>query len=499
MSGRVPLIIASLPARSVERARIEAANARAAGADLAEVRLDRWPPSEQEEASRLFPSPLPLVATYRSHAEGGEGEDDPTRRAERLRRFASLPFRWIDLERDRDLPLLGELPSPEMLGRIVSIHLASSTPEEWARRLRDLSESTAGVGKLVVRASVLDTFRELLPRLPPPEEATLVVHTVGPSGPLLRAFSRRLGFPFVFGSLPEADDRDPVEPSQVPVDRLRPFLASTDPAPLFAVTGRAVARSRSPSLHARWMRSERRSGLYVPLELATDEEFVLALPYLASSGFRGINVTHPFKPVAFEAATSAGKGAEACGAANCLTFREGTIEAENTDLVAILRRLGELRGQGRWDGRTLGVVGAGGSARATLAAARTLSAEAIVYARRHDAASDLAREFHARAGTVAEAGPLSLVVHATNAGRVGADPLGVPLDRLVGPASHVIDWVYDATVPEVRGIAEAAGATYENGWRLLVYQAAESYALWWGNDLEPTTIAETLREGECTA
>ncbi len=500
MNDRAPLIIASLPGRSAEAIRTEIDLARAAGADIAEIRLDRWPAEELEHLDRLFPSPLPLLATYRSEREGGAGPEDPDERAGRLFRFATFPFRWIDLEHARDLPVLGRLPGPERLGRIVSVHLGAATGDEWARRLRELAQEDGTVGKLVVRAPVLAALQDLIPRLPPPGEGSLVAHTVGPSGPILRALARRLGFPMVFGSLPEESGREPVEPSQVPVDRLRAYLATDGPAgPLFAVAGRPVDHSRSPALHARWMRAERRNGLYIPLEFESDDEFVASLPLLASTGFRGINVTRPFKTLALEAATTAAHGAEACGAANCLTFRDGAIEAENTDLVAILRRLGELRESGRWDGRSLAVVGAGGSARATLAAARSLPAESVVFARRSEAARALAREFSASVGDPAAARPYPLVVHATDAGRPGAGSLEVPLGRLLGPSSHVVDWVYGPSDPTVGAIARSAGSTYEDGWRLLVYQAAESYAIWWGNDPEPERIEEALREGGCAA
>ncbi len=499
MSERIPRIVVSLPARSAEVARAEAERANAAGADLAEVRLDRWSSAELRNIARLFPSSLPLLATYRSRAEGGEGSDNPSERAALLQGFVAHPFRWVDLELARDMALVPKLPPSERMGRIVSSHMGPATPAAWSERIEQLVALPGDVGKIVVRASVLDALRELIPRLPPPGKAALVAHTVGASGPLLRALARRLGLPFVFASLPAAGGSEPVEPGQIPVDRLRPFLAGDPSAPLFAVAGRPVAHSRSPGLHSAWMRAEGRPGIYVPLEFGTDEELVLSLPYLAAEGFRGINVTQPFKSIAYEAATTASKGAESCGAANCLTFRDGAIEAENTDLVAILRRLDELRANGRWDGRTLGVIGAGGAARATLAAARAMSAEAVVCARRPEAAAALAKEFSATAGRPGEARPLPLVVHATNAGRDGAGPLEVPVGPWVGPGGHVIDWVYDAAEPVVRTAATAAGASYEDGWRLLVYQAAESYALWWGSDPEPSSIADALREGGCAA
>jgi shikimate dehydrogenase/3-dehydroquinate dehydratase type I len=498
MSEPVPAIVVSLPARSVSEAIVEIAEARAAGADAAELRLDRWSREERARLPEIFPAPLPLLATFRSSREGGEGPDDPDERARELGRFAEMPFRWIDLEFARDLGLEPRLPPEERIGRIVSLHLQGSEFGEWTHRLIELSD-VHGLGKLVVPASVPVALREIVPHLLARRDEPVVVLTTGPSGPILRALSRRLGAPLVFAALPEGRGKEAVEPSQIPVDRLRGFLAADGEPPLFAVAGRPVAHSLSPAVHSSWMRADGRAGLYVPLEFADDDEFLEALPLLASNGFRGLNVTHPFKAAAFEGASEAGPGAKSCRAANCLTLRDGEVVAENTDLVAILRRLEELRASGDWDGRMLAVLGAGGAARATLAAARLLSADATIFARRPGAADALAKEFGATVGRPAEGTRASLVVHATAVGRRGAQPLDLALRSVLAASTHVLDWVYRPEDPVVRDAARSAGATYEDGWRLFVYQAAASYSVWWGEELSPERISATIAEGGCAA
>ncbi len=484
-----PRIVVSLPARSAREAVEQLRSAAAGGADAAEVRYDRWPVDERSGLAQLFPSPLPLLATYRSRAEGGEGEAEPERRRPVLLALATHPFRWIDLEFARDLPLLPELPPSDRLGRIVSVHLADGESREWADRSRAL-ESVDGVGKLVVRASVGEALGQLVPEAAR-RGAEMVIHTTGPSGPLFRAWARRFGFPLVYAALPSAGTAPPVEPSQIPVDQLLPFLEA-EAAPLFAVCGRPVTHSKSPAIQARWLRDDRRGALYVALEFSSEPEFLDALGPLAEGGFRGLNVTAPFKQVAAEAATELGAGAVACGAANCLTFRGESIVGENTDLLAVLHRLEELRRAGRWEGEELAVIGAGGAARATLAAANELRATATVFARRKAAAHAVAERFGATDGQPAHARPFPLVVHATDAGRRAEDRLEVPLAPLLGPDTFVLDWVYEPVGPVVRDAAARAGATYEDGRRLLVAQAAASYEIWWGRPPSPEAVRRAV-------
>lgn len=488
MNPAPPLVVVTIPARSVDEARPQVAEAAAAGADLVEIRFDRFREEGVARAGELFPSPVPLVATLRSTREGGEGPDDP---AERLRTLSSIlrhPFRWVDVELSHDLPAALALPRPPECALIVSSHSTSPvSPAVWGQLLR-APVPPGALRKVVVASSVGKALRDLIPDLPPPDECALVALTTGPSGPLLRVWSRRLGFPIVYAAPPERSPRTAstaVEPSQIPVDRLKPYLLDDGKPPLFGLAGHPVAHSFSPALHARWMRERKEVGLYVALDFENEKEFVEAIPSLVDGGFRGLNVTHPFKQVALELATRVGPGASACGAANTLSLEENEVSAENTDLVAVLRRLEELRSNGDWDGESLGVVGAGGAARATLAAARTLHVRSYVWARRFEAAQSLAPGLGAEPVRDPETCRPSLVVHATTVGR---DPRGGVLPSAMGSwcraGVHVLDWVYAPEDPVVRRAAERAGSTYEDGLRLLTYQASASYGLWWGD--EPT-------------
>lgn len=356
--------------------------------------------------------------------------------------------------------------------------------------------------KVVLPCSVGRLFEELLPGLMPLDTfAPYVFHTTGSSGPILRAWARRLGMFAVYAALPEAPDRTapPVESSQIPADQLRSYLQPGSEGSLFAVVGHPIAHSQSPAIHSFWLRREGRRGLYVALDIETAEELAASLGPLASGGFLGLNVTHPWKQVALSLASRAGPAAEAAACANTLTFDPDGVAAENTDVAAVRRRLLELRTAGVWDETPVLVLGAGGAARSVLAAVRSVGGTGIVTARRHRVAQEIAREYGASAEDGRSIKPARVVFHATPAGREGAPQLELPWEQAIGASTHVVDFVYQPIHPFLRKGAEARGATYEDGSRLLVYQAAESYGMWWGSPPSEELQVAALKEVMCTA
>jgi shikimate dehydrogenase len=489
----VPVIIASLPSTSVAEARQDAARAAEAGADVAEVRFDRWPAAERTRAGELFPSPIPLLATLRSTAEGGSGPDEPAERRAWREEMLHLPFAWVDLEFARDLA--GPFPASSSVTWVVSSHFPPGTPMRSVHQRLAAAAPVPAISKVIVPATVAETLRSLLPELPPPGDGRRIVHTTGASGPLLRAWARRLGLAAVYGSLPRsATSAAPVEASQIPVDRLRRFLAVDPAPPWFAVIGRPIAHSRSPDLHHRWMEAEGRTGLYVALEFESEQELAESIDDLVAAGLRGLNVTHPFKDAAYRLATRTGPGAEACGCANTLTFEGDEIAAENTDLLAVLRRLEDLRKDGRWNGADLAIVGTGGAARAALAAAHSLGVRPVVIGRNPERVRELAERFSGVVGTPDSATPTSVLIHATPVGRRGAGALNLPLGPWLGPNTHLLDFVYRAEETNVPDLARRHGSTYEDGTRLLGYAAASSYEIWWGRAPSPEMIDAALGE-----
>jgi shikimate dehydrogenase len=248
------------------------------------------------------------------------------------------------------------------------------------------------------------------------------------------------------------------------------------------VLGRPVGHSLSPVIHTAGYAAAGLSGWsYDAYDCGEDD----LLGFVASLGpqWAGLSLTMPLKHVVLRIADGVSDRAMALGAANTLVRRpDGTWWAENTDAPGMVDAL-------RWAGVTgaaqVAVLGAGGTARAALAASAELGAKQVtVYARRRAALDELASV------AAALGAPLTPADWATAADAAAADvlistvPKGVA-DPLAGalrwrPGTVFFDALYDPWPTPLAAAAQRAGCPIVSGLDLLLAQAVHQFELFTG-------------------
>ncbi|MET4127652.1 shikimate dehydrogenase [Roseovarius sp. MBR-6] len=275
---------------------------------------------------------------------------------------------------------------------------------------------------------------------------------------------------------------------------------SHDAIPLAGVIGSPISHSRSPQVHGHWLKSLGIRGFYIPMEVAeTDlEEALRSLPKL---GFVGVNVTVPYKERVLRLADHVSDRATIIGAANTLSFRDGTIHADNTDGYGFIENL--RQGAPGWDvtAGPAAVLGAGGAARAVVVALRDAGApEILISNRTRLRAEALQQEFGRKLRVVdwVQAGNMlehaATVVNTTSLGMVGKPALRVPLDGLQKGAL-VTDLVYAPLKTRLLEVAEAMGCVTVDGLGMLLHQAVPGFERWFGArpEVDAATRAAALR------
>ncbi|SLN56353.1 Shikimate dehydrogenase [Roseivivax jejudonensis] len=271
--------------------------------------------------------------------------------------------------------------------------------------------------------------------------------------------------------------------------------------PLAAVIGHPIAHSRSPRLHGYWLRKHGIPGHYVPLDVAPDalERVIRTLPEM---GFVGANVTIPHKEATLELADLVTDRATLIGAVNTLIFRkDGRIHADNTDGYGFLSNLRQGAPEWRPEAGPALVLGAGGAARAVIAALLETGVPEIVLTNRTRLRADRLRDaFGHRIRVIdwVQAGnaidDATLVVNTTSLGMVGKPELRVPLDGL-RPGTVVNDLVYAPLETRLLRIAAEQGATAVDGLGMLLHQAVPGFERWFGHrpEVDEATRAAVLR------
>ncbi|MEL6600741.1 MAG: shikimate dehydrogenase, partial [Pseudomonadota bacterium] len=212
--------------------------------------------------------------------------------------------------------------------------------------------------------------------------------------------------------------------------------------PLAAVLGAPIGHSKSPILHGHWLRTMGIRGHYIPIELG-DQTFEEGIRGLQTLGFRGANVTLPFKERAFAIADTHTDRALRIGAANTLTFTDGRIHADNTDSYGFLNNLQQHVPD--WSAETgpALVVGAGGASRAIIVGLIDAGAPEVRLANRTRArAQQLADEFGPKISVIdwSDLTPaldgVATLVNTTSIGMGGAGEL--PIDLAAADKTTVV-------------------------------------------------------------
>ncbi|MGD0312415.1 MAG: shikimate dehydrogenase [Acidimicrobiales bacterium] len=210
-----------------------------------------------------------------------------------------------------------------------------------------------------------------------------------------------------------------------------------------------------------------------------------ALDGARALGIRGLSVTMPHKDDVAGRVDHLSALAGRLGAVNCVVDEDGSWRGENTDGVGFVDALRHRDGFDPRD-RSCLVVGAGGAARAVIAALADAGAGAVIVVNRSPdrglAAAVLAGA-SGRTGRSEDATHCDLVVNATPLGMVGQAGASWPVDPvLLHGGQIVVDLVYHPMVTPWLAAARSRGASVANGLGMLVHQAAFQVAAWTGHD-----------------
>ena len=484
----IPSYVASLAPRDLDDARRLVARVPSKAMAI-EVRLDRAA-SPIPVARLLELDPRPIVATWRTRAEGGDfaGSSDDYRR---LVREAYDAGATVDVEHSSGL-----LDDPAELRErrrvVVSHHSPFGLPGDWSDRLAAMRSVGARAVKLVCGAADLPASLAVAEIQAREARDSAAVFPMGPASPPGRVLSALSGAALVYG---------PVEavtaPGQIPLEDLLDVYAVDAPRrieALFGIVGAEVSGSLSPRVHNALFRARGLPRLYLPLPISDWERSRPQDLSFDGTPFLGFSVTQPWKLAAAASARPSEDVAQT-KAANTLVRSGATWRAENTDVDGIFDPLAD---HDTGEGRTAVILGTGGTARAAILAARRIGYEVLVAGRDDAAADALADEMRVDSLALSDlsASEADLYLNATPLGSRAGDPPAFPR-AVLESRPLVFDCVYrrDGSETPTVAAARAARCPVVEGIRMFAAQAVRQARLFGADDATLEEIEALLPKG----
>ena len=266
--------------------------------------------------------------------------------------------------------------------------------------------------------------------------------------------------------------------------------------------GDNIASSQAPKLHEIAGRLTGIPVMYerlVPKDLG--QEFEEVFTSARDSGFRGLNVTYPYKERVVTFLRITDPQVAEVGAVNTVLFTPDVPEGYNTDLSGFIA--GYHRAFGDRAPGPVCVVGAGGVGKAVSFGLLSLGMDQLTLLER-----DLPKA-EGLADALKSASP-SLRVQVTAdvskatadaSGLINCSPIGMvgykgtPVPR---PLMRGADWAFDAvyTPVETQFLADAAAEGLEvmSGWELYFYQGLHAFQIFHGIPLDEALLRRALTE-----
>lgn len=262
----------------------------------------------------------------------------------------------------------------------------------------------------------------------------------------------------------------------------------------YAVIGNPIAHSKSPLIHGMFASQTGQDLRYEAIAAPLDG-FAATIQRLRDEGYKGCNVTVPFKFAAYALATELTPRARAALAVNTLKFEGDRILGDNTDGAGLVRDIEHNIGVLLNKKRVL-LMGAGGASFGVVLPLLTSYAQLTVVNRTVAKAQQLAATFapHAPIAGVGYADlpgqHFDVVINATSTGLT--DELAPLPDDVFAARALAYDMMYGRDTPFL-SFARIHGAQTADGLGMLVEQAAEAFYLWRGVRPDTAAVLSTLR------
>lgn len=269
--------------------------------------------------------------------------------------------------------------------------------------------------------------------------------------------------------------------------------------------GSPVAHSKSPLMHNEAFSLLNLNYHYSALDVKP-EEFASTIEELRTPNVRGFNLTMPHKTAACQFCDHLSPAAQLIGSINTVVNDNGVFTGYATDGIGFMRAVSEAGYDIK--NKKMTILGAGGAATAIFVQAALdgipeitifsrrgnffSRAESIIQNLKSYSSSNISLyDFDDEKILRKEIQESSLLVNATSVGMPPNTDASIITDKSIFHKDlFAADIIYNPEETKFLHLAKEAGCQTQNGLNMLLYQGAEAFKLWTGQEMPVNIIKE---------
>ena len=258
-----------------------------------------------------------------------------------------------------------------------------------------------------------------------------------------------------------------------------------------AVIGNPISQSLSPKMHNFLLEKYAINGFYIPLKIE-EEHFEQMIRDLSKIGFKGFNITIPFKEQVLEICDKLSNSAKEIGAVNTiLILEDGKIFGHNSDGIGFIRNIQNSYPDFNFTNKEVVLIGSGGSAKAiSYSLMNEKIAKITIFNRNLERAKNLIQNLRNINPKInlevkyldqinSNIQNCDLLINSTSLGMKGNANLDIDLSYLSKDAI-VSDIVYKPLITPLLQQAKDLNLRIVTGIGMLIFQGLVGFELWFG-------------------
>jgi shikimate dehydrogenase len=257
----------------------------------------------------------------------------------------------------------------------------------------------------------------------------------------------------------------------------------------YILLGNPVRQSLSPLMHNAALKEMEIEGNYSAFCV---HDLGSAIQGMRGMNIRGASITIPFKEAVIKYLDDVDGDALKIGSVNTIINKNGLLTGFNTDWLGLILT---LQAEMPIKGKTIVIIGAGGTARAAAYGIIKEGGFPVIVNRTLERAKILSDRFHCPFYSLAEIGKIKAdcLINTTPVGMYPKDKSPVKASVLAG-FRYVMDVIYNPLKTKLLSDAEKQGCNIFSGLDMFVHQGAQQIKLWTGKEPPNTLMKKVILE-----